>query len=257
MKKKKSQNILWGASRILLGLALLLLGGIGSAAAEPERTPAVVGLAGHSYPAPGRDDPVPAPSITIAKLADVADGALFYFTGDLEPYMIASGSVTYGGLATGDYTITETVPDGWLLSDVSCGGVSGSVTYVTDGVTIHLGADDAVTCTWTNTKIVDAIRIEKAVKSAATLEQFYFSGSLGLFDLLPGEEGTFFSLAAGDYTVAEIVPDGWFLKNIICEGGDATLTATGAVIHLDENEYITCTFTNQRANLIYLPLVSK
>jgi hypothetical protein len=59
-------------------------------------------------------------------------------------------------VVSGSYTLTEKVPDGWFITDISCEGVVGvpepsTFTFIPgEGVIIHYVANDAVTCTFTN-----------------------------------------------------------------------------------------------------------
>jgi hypothetical protein len=53
-------------------------------------------------------------------------------------------------LAAGDYDVIETESIGWQLTDVSC---TRSSTSIADGVTIHLGVAEDVTCTFTNEEL--------------------------------------------------------------------------------------------------------
>ena len=74
----------------------------------------------------------------------------FSFSGDLGLLTLTDDDpdALFIDLLPGDYTISETVPDGWQLTDIDCGGAtaveSGS------GVTVSLFPGDEVTCTFSN-----------------------------------------------------------------------------------------------------------
>jgi hypothetical protein len=100
-------------------------------------------------------------SITIVKEASPADGADFGFSGDLGSFTLDDASpddsdaytdtVTFGGLAAGSYTITETVTAGWTLDNISCD--SGSWGSDSDSVTVTLADSENVTCTFYNSEV--------------------------------------------------------------------------------------------------------
>lgn len=93
--------------------------------------------------------------IIIAKEAPGGDSTLFHFSGDLGAMVLADGYTgTFQNIPAGDYTVTEVVPSGWKLTDVTC--VGGDSTPYSDasseGVTIHLDAGEHIMCTFTNTQ---------------------------------------------------------------------------------------------------------
>lgn len=100
----------------------------------------------------------PAGSITIIKDADPPDGTDFDFLGDLGAFALddavpndfdaVQSSITFNGLAAGDYDIIEVVPSSWKLDEVKCAG--GDYSNIVNGVTIHLKFGDNVTCTFSN-----------------------------------------------------------------------------------------------------------
>ena len=61
-------------------------------------------------------------------------------------------SQTFTDLPSGDYDVTEILPTGWKLSEASCTG--GDFDGITDGLTVHLGAAEDITCTFKNETIV-------------------------------------------------------------------------------------------------------
>jgi hypothetical protein len=80
----------------------------------------------------------------------------FHFTGDLGDFDLDDdpGDATLPNSATfmrpsGTYSITETVPFGWVITNIVCD--DGSPTYVPGATaSIDLAAGEAVTCTFTN-----------------------------------------------------------------------------------------------------------
>lgn len=106
----------------------------------------------------------PKGTVVIVKHSVGADGT---FTFDLSEQLTVGVSVapdatieTDEGYGTstlivdpGTYNLTENVPQGWTLQGITCeyDGYSEGTT-ITNGKTIYVGANDTVTCTFTNTK---------------------------------------------------------------------------------------------------------
>ena len=78
-------------------------------------------------------------------------------------------SAEFTGLAAGTYTISEVVPTGWELDDVSCvDAVIRSEVPVVRGsndVQVQLGADDDIVCTFRNEDIRTDLELTKTVVS--------------------------------------------------------------------------------------------
>jgi hypothetical protein len=93
---------------------------------------------------------------------DVTDGALTVEADAVEGlntkinYVIIQGvsfstaETTFNDVAEGTYTITEAVPQGWLLDDVVCEGLATGINELSDGVTLTVEAGDFITCTFVN-----------------------------------------------------------------------------------------------------------
>lgn len=65
-----------------------------------------------------------------------------------------------------------------------------------------------------------------------------------------------FELAAGDYDISEIVPDGWVLAGISCTGGAPVIKGSRVRVSLSEGDDVSCTFYNrQTGNEIFVPVV--
>jgi len=93
-----------------------------------------------------------------------------------------------------------------------------------------------------------ALTISKAAEPSAAGEGvvFDFGGNLGSFRLAAGESVVFAELEPGSYTVAEILPEGWWFGGVTCLGvepqvvpADASVTVT-----LQQGQPAACTFHN-------------
>ncbi len=194
------------------------------------------------------------PKITIVKqVSGTVDATTpFTFSLDGDPLSEAfslkhDGSQTYSaldGLTAGTYTVVETVPAGWELTDISCDG--GSVTIDAPLVTIDLGPDDDVVCTFTNEAVgsIEIIKEATGPCSSSTYFDFTFEGQA--FSLMNSESFLFEDLAPGVYSVTEKVPSGWVLKEISCVGGSVNIAIPQASIELGAGDNVVCTFKNER-----------
>jgi hypothetical protein len=187
-------------------------------------------------------------SITIEKQT-YPDGTthVFSFTGQLGEFGLSDGqSKTHEGLEPGEYFVGEMVPDGWSLDRVMCEGGMGKPEG--EGVVVQLAPGKHVHCTFVNTQHNAITVIKKTYPEDAT-QPFSFTGDLGEFRLSNGEGYTLFDLAAGDYEINEVVPDGWDLDRVECEG-DSQRTDRGVRVSLEDGEHVVCTFINMQRSSI-------
>lgn len=198
------------------------------------------------------------PRITITLVSGAADMPVT-FSGDLGHFVLSdpgNSQLPYDGPGGRTYTVQEQVPAGWTLSNILCSGDtdSGSLIDLTGGtVQIDLDAAEFINCTFINQPpVVPTGRIEIIHQSQpATGQPFAYTGDLGDFELSDptGRQRRFNDVRAGTYAVAEVVPPGWMLQQITCQGdsdnGTVTDVANAAVtIDLDTDETISCTFAN-------------
>ena len=66
----------------------------------------------------------------------------------------------------------------------------------------------------------------------------------GLSTVLDDGQSDSFDLAPGEYCISELVPAGWTLDTIDCDGGSPTYGDTTAAVTLELGDDVTCTFTN-------------
>jgi uncharacterized repeat protein (TIGR01451 family) len=204
-------------------------------------------------------------SITIVKNTEPAGSTqLFTFdkSGDFSGDFQLSGVTTddanrevISGLTPGKtYTITETLPSGWKLTNLICTEADGITTSLADrSASITLVPGQEVTCTFTNTQ--DAtLTIVKVTQPADSSQLFTFtkggdfSGTFQRSGVTADNANreVISGLSAGSYSIAETVPSGWSLDSIECIGG-ATATRTGSTITipLAAGDAAVCTFTNR------------
>ncbi|MEZ4518139.1 MAG: hypothetical protein R3C44_15405 [Chloroflexota bacterium] len=210
--------------------------------------------------------------VTIVKEAAPEDGTPFDFelTGDTTDTFSLSDdgsgnndSITYN-LLPGDYEIHEVVTDGWVLQDILCD--HGPDTQINTGTGVasafiqHLAPGDEVTCTFTNEKH-GSITVEKEAFPVDDTEfPFVFVAEdfpiPDFFSLqVPSHPSeTIQPLEAGNYFIAENIPDGWGLFDLQCQSalGTSTFDPLGSAvgIELGVGDDVTCTYENRETSKI-------
>lgn len=189
--------------------------------------------------------------IIVDKFTDPAQSAqVFSFTtdfagefglADLTPAFI-SGPLLPVSERGANYSVSETLPDGWTQESVICLGNDGREV---NPASIDLQPGETVICAFTNRINRSQIIVEK-ITTPADSTQFFgftanFTDSFTLrggeaittgFTLLPTSEG-------GVYSVTENTPAGWMLTAESCSDGSSPDNIT-----LEPGESVTCTFTN-------------
>ena len=194
-------------------------------------------------------------SVTIVKqtVPQDASGQTFAFAGGLGGFSLTGGqSRTVADLGPGAYDVSETLPAGWKLSQITCIDPDGGSTFdlATSSARIDVDAGEHVTCTFLNTAQGSVTIVKQTDPSDAGGQLFAFTGGLGALSLTGGQSRTIPDLGPGSYGVAEVLPAGWRLSQVTCvdpDGGSTLDLATStARIDLDAGEHVTCTFLNTR-----------
>src|SRR3954469_11266593 len=157
----------------------------------------------------------------------------------------------------GDYTVTEGSIAGWKLTGLTCDDNNSTGSEATRLASIHVEANEHVTCTIVNPKLGSITIIKDAVPNDA--QDFAFTGDVGSFSLdddsnatLPSTR-TFTNLDPGSYSVTEGPLAGWDLTGLSCDDNAGTTVNIGtrtATIDLDPGQDITCTYTNTKRGSI-------
>jgi hypothetical protein len=182
-------------------------------------------------------------------------------------------------LSSGTYSVVETVPSGWDLTNRACyltDAPGTPFTFTSDpptnGVSVTLPATGVdVTCEFTNTKRGSIKIVKDAVPNDPQDFSFTATGTgmtptpFSLDDDADGtlsNETTFSNLVAGgSRSVTEDGETGWTLTNIACTGATSSTVVIGAAggfnagdnsvtIGLAAGENIVCTFTNTKQGSI-------
>ncbi len=217
------------------------------------------------------------PTITLTKISNGAVGA-FTFTGtngwtSQTITTVTSGTGVTGAIqtltaASAATTVTETIPAGYVLASVTCGGLGSGGTatpnLATGAVAFNAAATAAgsnITCTFTNTKL-PTVTLTKI--SNGGVGGFTFTGDNGWASQTittvtsgTGVTGATQTLTAASTitTITEAIPSTFLLASATCtgigSGGTATPNlATGALVlnaaATAAGANITCTFTNTK-----------
>jgi hypothetical protein len=159
-----------------------------------------------------------------------------------------TNNTTFGGLATGMYTVQETMVEGFVLTDLSCADATGDTTtdLATGTATINVNEGEHVTCTYENTKNATLTIVKDAIPDDSQDFTFTGTGSIGEFTLDDDNDPTLsnnsiFNIEPGTYSITETVPSGWNLTSATCDNGDNIDS-----IILGAGESVTCTFVDTK-----------
>ncbi len=202
-------------------------------------------------------------SITVVLDTLIDTGQDFGFTGCAAPNACGpfaldhdddpalSSSVSGASLPAGAYTVTGASVPGWTVTAISCDS-GGTVDLPARKVTIQLGAEDDITCTF-SVRTRSITIVQDTVPDLA--QDFSFTGCLGAgcatFALdddanpaLP-RSVTGEGLAAGTYTITQAsVGAGWPLDSLSCDGpATVDLANRRVTITLSTLQSVTCTFS--------------
>ena len=190
-------------------------------------------------------------TITVVKRAVGGDGSFDFVSQSLGNFSLTTvngeARRSFGNLAPGTYSIAETVPAGWNLSDATCSDGSNPAS-------VQLSPGEAVACTFTNLK-QNSIVVEQRAQDGDGAFAFT-SPQLGAFTLTT-RSGTasraFAALPAGAYAISQTTPAGWTLVGATCDNGDPPDS-----IRLGSGQAVKCTFVSQfTAVITAIPTLSQ
>lgn len=205
-----------------------------------------------------RKQPEPGKILVRKETLPDGDPQVFDFTAsyDSNGFSLADGQMNDSGpLPPGPYSVSENVPEGWILQSAICDDDDSE-----DPASLILDPGETITCTFTNEKLhPQSITIGTSTSVTSTDEfpvdpdqVFNFSGDFGSFSLKPGEAKQFTNLPVGTYVITTEMLPGWHLNLLACNGNtDLDISAsfsTGTfTIGLDPDENISCYFGYVRA----------
>ena len=202
--------------------------------------------------------------ITVVKVANPNDSTAFPFTindgAGFTPIpfsIIGSATSNRYSVATGTYSVKESIPGGWDLTDASCknGGITNG-TWSGDTVSsVVVGASDNIICTFNDVKRGHLIVSKVTEPSSDTTTQFGVTASgtgtispPAIRTLTGNGSSTDYEVTPATYSVAEsTIPTGWEQVTNTCQNVEVAAGATQA-----------CTITNRkkpelRVNKVLMP----
>ncbi len=211
--------------------------------------------------------------LTIVKDAEPADGTDFSFTiedGLRPPVAFSLDDDADGTLpdvmsfeVDGKVRVSEDSTPGWVLASLDC-DVAGAVVslegHVPDPETggeagwveIELPEGGAATCVFTNLRRGSVTVIKQASPADGTDFGFRLEGKGHVEELTLddgadgdafGDRATISGLVPGAYSLSELVPEGWALRDVSCAGAEAfTVSGSEVEFELAPGGGVVCTF---------------
>ena len=189
-------------------------------------------------------------------------------TGDTLSASDAARVIATTSSSTG-FTIVETVPSGWLAPSISCVDtgtmLAVATTAVLNGVTVAVGADQDVLCTFTNNRAAAAVlspslTLDKNVTAGNAALAFGFTlNGTAIAGLSSGDAPRVISTTAGAHTIVEVPQSGWTLASVACRDNatsaqvSTTAVTGGVTVTVGPDQDVTCVFTNTPQGGAVLP----
>jgi hypothetical protein len=214
-------------------------------------------------------DAVPNDAQDFAYTTSGAGLSAFSLDDDADATLSNTKVFTIAAADLGAKTVTETLPvTGWALTNLVCS--EGTTNTATGVANFTVDAGDAITCTYTNSKLPTIIVQKVTTGSFGGPFNFTTNGGHGLtasFSLtttatgLAGLDQKSFTIdgggIGGNFTVTEGITAGFLLTDVTCTvttaGAAGTVptsdvgTRTGTITNLTAGTTVTCTFTNSGA----------
>jgi len=196
----------------------------------------------------------------------------FSMTGQTVPALKLGTSADFAFAPGTSVSINETLPNttpAWQLTTVTCKLPNGDPVGTVTGTQVALQtvAGQVVTCTYTNDQKARIVVNKAGTGSAAQtfpFEQSWDGNATAPadFSLAIGQSTNSGDIAAGTYTVSELLPatsPAWLLNNISCTddaaGANHSTTSVAnptATITLAAGDTVSCTFTNAQQGRLVL-----
>jgi hypothetical protein len=217
--------------------------------------------------------------IVISKAANPADGSAFDFgtnipgaEGGFTLYGLpeesaeisvtlpisASNIITFENVPTGVFTVTELIPERWMLTELTCVDPTDDTVVNLDRAAARIAVTngETVACTYRN-EAAAGIAIVKETRPGGLVGPFVFEGDLQ-GSISHGGRIARSGIPPGDYQVREAaLPTGFSLNEIRCddENSSGDLATRTANFTVEPGEFVTCTFVNTLVGIDVTPAV--
>jgi hypothetical protein len=148
-------------------------------------------------------------------------------------------------LPAGTYSVAELVPAGWSLSNLVIDDPTTDSSSAGATATLKLAGGETIHVTFTDTKLGKII-VDKVTNPSGDPTSFHFNTTgtgytdgFNLTDAATPDDSGF--LAAGIYSVAEVVPAGWTLTSAVADDGSPV-----SALDLQAGETIHVAFTDTK-----------
>lgn len=194
----------------------------------------------------------------------LANWAITLSNGD-ETITDENGYYTFEGLANNSYTVCEEVEEDWSQTypnsnsdDIADANIYESCNEETDslgkyGYEVEIDEDQVKEVNFGNIQY-GSITIVKETNPSGYEDGFTFTFTDHDDQRLSDSQSYIYEdLIAGNYTVQEVVSDGWTLSNIDCVYDEESVgqeTENGKVVSLEAGDDVVCTFTNTKLGSI-------
>ncbi|MGB4967682.1 MAG: hypothetical protein WBO35_05790, partial [Candidatus Saccharimonadales bacterium] len=205
-------------------------------------------------------------SITVVKNVDTDGDGVVDVTNSTEWNWNTDGSATFpyatgsGNAVTvnaGTYTVKEQQKAGYMVTASSCTGETAPASPSTS-LNVTVSKDEAVTCTFMNTRETGTLEVKKVLSPATDAGKFnlQINGQTAGTGANVGDGGTTgaVTVGSGNYTVGETASSSTnlanYTSNYVClDGTTVVASGTGTSVsglHVSNNHRVVCTFTNTR-----------
>ncbi len=170
----------------------------------------------------------------------------------------ASNIITFENVPTGIFTVTETVPERWMLTELTCVDPTDDTIVNRERATARIAVTngETVACTYRN-QAAAGIAIVKETRPGGLVGPFVFEGDLQ-GSISHGGRIARSGIPPGTYQVREVnLPTGFSLSEIRCDDEDSSgdLATGTANFTVEPGEFVTCTFVNTLVGIDATPAV--
>jgi hypothetical protein len=197
------------------------------------------------------------PTLTVAKATIGGDDDFQFQLDGSNAAVLSNGESEEVATTSGEFDLTEVLSQeqtdaGWALTGVDCTGNAAEEADIAGGVTVTVGADEDVICTFTNTLTPPPTpSLTVAKETVGGDDDFQFTLDDVNAALLSDGESDEVATMSGTFDLAEVLSQeqidaGWALTAVDCSGNatEESDISGGVEVTVGADEDVVCTFTN-------------